>query len=83
MTNLLVNQTGLTPLFVAIDQQFTESVELMIAKKLDVNQTYQGLAPIVSAVKNSCLGIAKLLLTNKANINAADKVQYSYETSVT
>ena len=61
-------EQGWTTLFVAVHKGYKEVVELLLAKKADVNGG--GGMPLLLAVANGDKDMVKLLLANKADVNA-------------
>jgi len=77
-----VNDNGWTPLLVAIEKGFEDSIKALINNGADVNQdNREGVSPLMMAAKNNLGDIVKLLLTQKAKHDKKDKngkIAYQY-----
>ena len=67
------DELGLTPLHTAAAGGHKEMVELLLAKKADINaRNKNGMTPLHYAAADDLRGVAELLLANKADVNAKD-----------
>ncbi|CAC5401594.1 unnamed protein product [Mytilus coruscus] len=64
------NYHGISPLYIACQNNYIDVVKLLLDKKADINNdNYHGISPLYIACQNNYIDVVKLLLDRKADIN--------------